>query len=1270
MGKNQKGFTLVELLIAIAIMSIVLAAVCGFIIVGSKSYANANSDITVQQESQLALNQMSDVLIDTTRSVNYVGYDSGGTPSFALKDSEFTSAPEDKALIMYNGESTIKPDGTVEMGEGNGNKNYQFLWDRSEETLYYSEIPVTESSFPSVGEAGCVVLAEHVTDFAADLSQVEEKRVVQLTLTFEMGGKTYTTANNVTIRNKVLINDAEIEPLDKSVTLAVTPKKASVILEPGEQYHFSTPKVSGTNVLDKSVKWSIEGSGSGDPMEGGSTADGSAFIDTDNGIIQISSSEKAAQFNVVITTNAKDSDGNRATATVIVIVKRANSVSVSYGTASTTPLDELAAGSEFTMTANVSGNKLGEACDGTGCTWDISKDHDIAGWTVLQGPVELVSGGAKEASFKVKADAQSGDKIAIMATSAISRGIYNNYDESVRSEIESKFGYHFTSSNVVGYYEFEVSDYIPGNIIPLSGDFVYGTDNKQLFDYMYNGLSTELQNGRRVVFVRVREGSINADKSNDRIAAYYSTGANVRFFPDQFGLDINKSYYVMMQIIDPMPAEIRDKNANDRLPGEYQDASDDEIRAELLNEANFDRSGRYIGTKFHSGDMYYGTLNPPNIIVTYDGKSFPNNNGDYISYSIAGGSDTIMNKFGVSDIVNIFDEIRDDRDRMQFTIYQGTSADSATWERIYGVDLSSGAPVLINGSTVEKPNNLAYSGENPFAKGWISVYPQGQSNTIKMNSNSSVSQSKLDACGTYYIVPGFAYANNPHVRDYEYIIEPTGEMDFELHYYEQKYAAIPLKITSGLTLKIIDPNQICGINGTEGWINFPLPSSGDSLFTTTGVTRIKADSYNVYRDDFTQQATISNLVAECKYVQAAGLYEVTLYKVMINEGIQSRHIYGVYTCSPSGEEWNYISGPVIEQDISFETTLTLNDSVDEIYGSIEFPLPSSGDELFNGNGTAKVEEGLSFILYNTQSTDIIGSFTTDAECTYSGSSDTVKYTLKLYSKSVVGNAEVTHIYGVWTCAEKGTEWVRAKGASETVNTTLELADSIKGINGSIVFPLPSSGDNLFTSGGAEGITFNLYDYDSKGAVVVSGNTFKTDARCSYNSGAGEYELTLYSMSGKYMDEMTHIYGIYKCKANGTEWTRKEGPSDSTAVRVNTSEFKTYDSENKLASYKTYLYAPDDPLFSADIWNGSGFGLTPKKDGEVSISLPVKKTSSSEIEKIGYKMSYSYDSSSDKHTLVLSRVTCYYPYEEEYISFHWDASGNTWVLDSRTTKNGS
>ena len=78
--KQNSGFSLVELIIAIAILVIVTGAVCSFIVITSRNYANGNNDINVQQEAQLALNQMSDVIIDATRSINYVGYDESNQP--------------------------------------------------------------------------------------------------------------------------------------------------------------------------------------------------------------------------------------------------------------------------------------------------------------------------------------------------------------------------------------------------------------------------------------------------------------------------------------------------------------------------------------------------------------------------------------------------------------------------------------------------------------------------------------------------------------------------------------------------------------------------------------------------------------------------------------------------------------------------------------------------------------------------------------------------------------------------------------------------------------------------------------------------------------------------------------------------------------------------------------------------------------------------------------------------------------------------------------
>lgn len=55
---------------------------------------NGNNDIGVQQEAQLAFNQISDVVIDARNSINYAGEDGSGNFVKVLKDSEFANTPE------------------------------------------------------------------------------------------------------------------------------------------------------------------------------------------------------------------------------------------------------------------------------------------------------------------------------------------------------------------------------------------------------------------------------------------------------------------------------------------------------------------------------------------------------------------------------------------------------------------------------------------------------------------------------------------------------------------------------------------------------------------------------------------------------------------------------------------------------------------------------------------------------------------------------------------------------------------------------------------------------------------------------------------------------------------------------------------------------------------------------------------------------------------------------------------------------------------------
>lgn len=86
---GKKGFTLVEVIVSLAIMTIVAGSVGAFIIAGNNSYLRGNKELTLQEEAQLAANQMIDLIIDVEKDINFtpdhadtaVDLD-GNTPSF------------------------------------------------------------------------------------------------------------------------------------------------------------------------------------------------------------------------------------------------------------------------------------------------------------------------------------------------------------------------------------------------------------------------------------------------------------------------------------------------------------------------------------------------------------------------------------------------------------------------------------------------------------------------------------------------------------------------------------------------------------------------------------------------------------------------------------------------------------------------------------------------------------------------------------------------------------------------------------------------------------------------------------------------------------------------------------------------------------------------------------------------------------------------------------------------------------------------------------
>ena len=832
MRKDQAGFTLVELLIAVTIMAIVTASVCGFIIVGSKSYASGNSDISVQQEAQLALNQISDVLIDTTRSVNYAAYDDSGAATLGLKDAEFTFEPSGKSLTMFNGVSVVDSGGTETIEEGNGNKNYLFYWDKADETLYYSEIGITETSFPMPGENGCVVLAERVKEFSADLTQVEEKRVVQISMTFTNGNKEYKTSNNITIRNKVGINDVEIGPLDRRVELSVIPRELQIIIEPGETYHFSTPKVTGKNVTDKSVTWSMAPGYSG----------GTVFIDAANGIIQIDVDEPAGTIQAMVTTNAVDSDGNHATATVLICIKRVTSVALSKTSDENTEntAEKVSSDKKFTVSSVVSGSQLGVACKG--CSDDTAKDFDVTDW-VVEGPATLVESDEKEATFLVNTDATEGEKITIRATSYLSK---NRAYPDVQGVLE------LTVAKSKIDLEFE-------------GDIKYGRASKIIINRREFNIGGQ---GYYIVCARIKE-SQDAPASSDKIMLYGTNGSDAWMTPDLFGLDVSKTWYVSLQIIDP------------GTHFSQGDAIVQEVITDYENKCD-STTGTYNG-KFKHTDKISCVIYPPQIYYNYKGNITSGQLTLDPMYATKGAQVT---ELCIDHVANTIGEPTSGKikDYVKFAVYQGKGEDPASWgEPIYGYRYEN--------------NNEGYRGSENV--GGLMFNEIKDNYIIKLRTNDKA----MDAIGSYHMVPYIRYVNKKDATaDHEYTVyDKNYEPNYEqIQFYEVPESTIHFEVKeSNITLKAYYDN-----NHFTGGGYFPVPS--DFTFTNyfqrnkTSMQTKEWQKVNMYCDFRNEVCEVEFKRITCEYIAIDDTYKLEFY-YRDNNG--NEYYSGKFRCDSDGVEW-------------------------------------------------------------------------------------------------------------------------------------------------------------------------------------------------------------------------------------------------------------------------------------------------------------------------------------------------------------------------------
>ncbi len=292
---DNRGLTLIELIITVAIIAIFSGVVLTFITTGSNTYRSTSSSAKVQMETQELVDRMEDMIIDTNRSLYYAngtGENIGSAIKNDIKQSGDGNSDGNKTFIVCN-----------EYKNNDGNTSQYICdvidWDKEDATVYYSQREYTATSSsddsgkndtetaafsedegdvsafsPDEEDSGeqnvrnartkvnRSVLATGILDFRADVTKVESDNIVCFQLSTENGKKEIETLHSVSLRNKVKVKKPadsvdDTEPTNVGIRISYAPAS----MDPGASDRLAYD-LNGNGSIDPStITWSVVSDG-------------------------------------------------------------------------------------------------------------------------------------------------------------------------------------------------------------------------------------------------------------------------------------------------------------------------------------------------------------------------------------------------------------------------------------------------------------------------------------------------------------------------------------------------------------------------------------------------------------------------------------------------------------------------------------------------------------------------------------------------------------------------------------------------------------------------------------------------------------------------------------------------------------------------------------------------------------------------------------------------------------------------------------------------
>lgn len=394
--RENKGFSLVELVVVIAIFSVVGVVVGGFLFTASRSYSISANELELQEEAQLVANQVQEMILDASLGISYeyVVTDDTGAQLINYMDN-------DASVVLPSGDLSQK--NVYIYGKSNF---YHISWDTESKELYLMEYDRADdgsyaatADMAGLGPKG-VVFGEFISDFQVDLSKVASDRLVSFTVTFQKNGtnKKYPVTRTVSLRNNVMTNEPADEVYD-AVNLEFEPKpdgidvipKNEIFLWPGDiQQYMATLTCTKGGVPSQDVAWVLT-------SEDGVALSEETKMSAGN-ILKIASDEKCSRMHLVAKAQGYDYD----TSTPIPLEESHMYVNVRQISALTIVRNDfedlpVSRGGTYYIVVELSGDNLDgiDIASAGGIDAQVSLGNEYAA-------IEQMTINGKQATFKIK----------------------------------------------------------------------------------------------------------------------------------------------------------------------------------------------------------------------------------------------------------------------------------------------------------------------------------------------------------------------------------------------------------------------------------------------------------------------------------------------------------------------------------------------------------------------------------------------------------------------------------------------------------------------------------------------------------------------------------------------------------------------------------------------------------------------------------------------------------------------------------------------------